>query len=288
MKNQQGQIIILLILVLVVGLAVGLSVIQRSLTDISTSSQVEQSARALSAAEAGLEKALQTNSGVSTSPIGDTSNIEQVYKVTIPAPGQALEYPPISREELAHVWLTDPQTLSSFYNTGTNDYLDIYWGNQDVSVSDVPAIAITVVYQSSDAGNPYNVKKYFYDPLSLRRANNSFDNPTGCSHSPITTSLSPTTPKSFYCKVKITVGTSVITDLSKLILIRARLLYNSTAQSFAVAPSTGKSLPIQAKIFVSVGSSGGTQRTIQLFQMDKYIVPPYLDYSIFAAGEISK
>ena len=57
--KEKGQIILILLLVMTVALGVGLTIVQRSLTDISTSTKVEQSSRAFSAAEAGIEKALQ-------------------------------------------------------------------------------------------------------------------------------------------------------------------------------------------------------------------------------------
>ena len=57
MKEQKGQVILILILVMTVGLAIGLSIVQKSLVDISTASKIEQSSRAYSAAEAGVERA---------------------------------------------------------------------------------------------------------------------------------------------------------------------------------------------------------------------------------------
>src|SRR3989339_1641784 len=80
MKNQQGlprrqagQVILILILVMAVALAIGISVIQRSLSDISTSSKVEQSSRAFSAAEAGIEKALRGDATAVSFPENNSS-----------------------------------------------------------------------------------------------------------------------------------------------------------------------------------------------------------------------
>ena len=56
--NKKGQILLALILVMTVALAIGLSVIQKSLVDVSTSTKVEQSSMAFSAAEAGIERSL--------------------------------------------------------------------------------------------------------------------------------------------------------------------------------------------------------------------------------------
>ena len=53
--SQSGQIVIILLLLMLVILSIGLAVTQRTITNVSTSSQTEQSSRAFSAAEAGLE-----------------------------------------------------------------------------------------------------------------------------------------------------------------------------------------------------------------------------------------
>src|SRR5204863_1532604 len=61
MEKMRGQVLLILLLVMTVGLAIGLSIIQRSLSDVSTASKIEQSSRAFSAAEAGIERALKGN-----------------------------------------------------------------------------------------------------------------------------------------------------------------------------------------------------------------------------------
>lgn len=57
-KKKSGQILVLVLLVVVVILAVGLSVASRNLTNLRTSTQAEQSQRAFTAAEGGVEDAL--------------------------------------------------------------------------------------------------------------------------------------------------------------------------------------------------------------------------------------
>lgn len=58
MRKRSGQILILVLLVVVVALAIGLSVASRNLTNLRTSVQTEQSQRAFSAAEGGVEDIL--------------------------------------------------------------------------------------------------------------------------------------------------------------------------------------------------------------------------------------
>ena len=60
-SNNSGQAILLVVLVMIVGLTVGLSVVSRSIVSIKTSTEEADSQKALAAAEAGIEKALNTS-----------------------------------------------------------------------------------------------------------------------------------------------------------------------------------------------------------------------------------
>lgn len=286
---EHGQVILILLLVMTIGLGVGLSIISRSLSDISTATKVEQSSRAFSAAEAGIEKALRGD----LSGVDFYSDNQSLATVTdsglIPTSGQALEYPPISKEEIAHFWLSNPATTppSLYYNQSS---IDIFWGKPGLSDPDKPAIAITLIYIS---GGTYSSRKFFIDPNSSRRSSNGFSDPSDPSFSP-GNCLNPTlnttfgVNRPFYCKVRLQ---GLPTSPSIQEVLRIRLLYTSVAQPLAVVPvgvcGGACSLPPQAHIYTSSGSSGDTQRTIQLFKLDK-VVPFYFDFALFSAGDITK
>lgn len=287
MGKEAGQIILILILVMTVALVIGISVVQRSLSDISTSSKVEQSGRAFSAAEAGIEKAIQSDSPITTSvDLGNNSVLQSVEKADVPAANQALEYPPIGKEEMAQVWLANPSTLTQYYN---EPYLEIAWGATNISnPDDKPAIEINVVYL---AGSSYQSKKFYFDSNSNRASSNGF-NSVSCSDNPATLNTSMGNDRVFYCRNSL-----IMTDLYNasaiLMLLRARILYSSTSQPFAVLPWGGScgtnvcSLPPQARIFTSIGTAGDTQRKIQVFRLNN-VVPFYFDYAIFSTGDITK
>lgn len=296
--RQAGQMILILILVMTVALGIGLSVIQKSLVDISTASKVEQSSRAFSAAEAGVEKALHGNTGGQT--FTDTSSGFQNVSDSglIPCvPGQypcaqgvgsrqlALEYPPLAKEDVVQVWLADPgaglpacASLSVCYSQPT---LDIYWGN---SATDMAAIELTLVYYD---GATFQSRKWYLDWTS-RSSSNGFDAVLcGGNYSP------PGSSTSYQCYKRLGDSTGVNNGSlpSGLMLMRARLLYNTTSQPLAVQATgtcgIGCSLPPQARQIISTGVSGQTQRTVKLFQMNK-VVPQLFDYALFSAGEINK
>lgn len=289
---QKGQLVLTLILVMSVALAIGLSVIQKSLVDISTSTKVEQSSRAFSAAEAGIEKALQV--GSTAVEFGNNSKAEVSYSGLIPCvPGapecaqtsgqrQApLEFPPLSKEEVVQVWLADYNSVANppaYYYKQTS--LDVYWGN---STEDKAALDLSLVYyDGSKYESSKGLKQWYLDHSVTRTPSNGFDQ-VACSGYTLGSST-------YQCKK--TIGVSPDPALpANLVLLRARLLYNTNSQPFAVQAVNNCgidcSLPPQARIYDSVGVSGEAQRSVRLFQQNK-VLPPYFDYAIFSVGEIKK
>lgn len=301
MSKQKGQIIVTLILVMTVALAIGLSIIQRSLTDVSTSTKVEQSARAFSAAEAGIEKAIQANSDITSPiPLGNEAFIQDVQKNAVPAVPDAgnrqlplEDLHPLAKDEISQVWLADLYSTSNppaaFY---TQNSLDIFWGRQNIaSADDKPAIEIKVIEYSSGV---YSTRPFYLDPNSSRVSSNNFtDVSSGCSDTSAGITTTVGVNRKFYCRWTLT-GLN-----PTLMLLRARILYSRDDQPFAVqavgnrgvgnCPSSPPAcwLPLQERIFISTGISGETQRRVQVSRRDK-VVPPYFDYAIFSAGEIKK
>lgn len=284
MRNEAGQVILVLILVMTVALAIGISVIQRSISDISTASKGEQSSRAFSAAEAGIEKAIQTNSSVSNFPLDNNAIIQGVDKNDIPAAGNALEYPPMAKEEMAQVWLADPTANLPTCSAPNVCYIqpsfNVYFGKYNTT--DFPALEVTVV---SWDGSRYVPTKRFYDSNTVRASSNNFnrDGVPTCNNPTVRTNANATDSQ-FYCSVSV--SGYPYSGSAKPILVRLRLLYSSSSHPVAVGPTSG-SLPVQAKIFTSTGTSGQTQRKVQVFRLDK-VVPPYFDYAIFSTGAINK
>lgn len=290
MNNQDGQVVLILVLVMTVALAIGISVIQRSLSDVSTATKVEQSSRAFSAAEAGIEKALKGDlSGVifteNSSSATATGNILIPAVPTNGTRQDPLEYPPLAKEETAHVWLADFTSVNNppalFYKQTS---LDIYWADPNAS-SDKAALELTLVYYDSTSSQ-YKARKWYLDQIT-RTPPNNFTTPPAVSCTGFTL-----TDNSYQCKYTIGGASDSQGPLpANLMLIRARLLYEATSQPFAVQAvstcGTDCSIPPQAKKLISTGISGQTQRKVQLFQLLK-VVPPYFDYAIFSAAEINK
>lgn len=299
--SQRGQVVLILVLVMTVALAIGISVIQRSISDVSTSTSVEQSSRAFSAAEAGIEKALRGDYSPTNFFTDNNSQASVTQNLNPPLPASGirqdpLEYPPLAKEETAHVWLADPVANlpdCTGYVCYKQTTLDVYWGD---SATDQVALELSLVYYD---GSKYVSRKWYLDNgLTTRSPDNNFDVSTDCSGN-----IKPAGFTTAY-QCKKTLGDSSCINRSGVIctnngplstagmmLIRTRLLYNNNAQPFAVQAvgtcGADCSIPPQARILVSTGISGKAQRKIRLFQIDK-VVPPYFDYAVFSAGAINK
>ncbi len=296
MSEQKGQIILVLILITTVVLAVVLSIVQKSLVDVSSSTKVEQSSRAFSAAEAGIERALKGDYSAPF-PLENNSTIKNIVNfgllpsVSVGTPQEPLEFngpAKLAKEDIAQVWLADPAAALPICGAGfvcyapTSNTLDIYWGNSN---TDKAAIELTLIYHD---GTQYKPKKWYLDHSVLRTPPNNFDQ-VACAGYLLGSN-------NYQCYVRI--GHPTLDPVyskngplpSGLMLIRARLLYNTTSQPFAVqAVGTCPNcyLPSQQRQILSEGASGDTQRAVQIIQSFN-VVPHYFDYAIFSAGDISK
>jgi Tfp pilus assembly protein PilX len=307
--NQTGQVAVVLLLFILVALTIGLTVTQRSLSSINTSSQSEQVSRAFTAAEAGLERSLNQTAVIGPSPapgaqdlplsgsgsLNNNSSTQVKVVTNLPRPTQALEYPPIGKDTFAQFWIADPSTLAASNLTGVN----IYYGRAPLDTSDsTPALEVNVI--ARDATNTYSARR-FYDSDSSRRSNNGFVAPTACGSFQIYTSNSaenagsPPSDTNFYCHIDISFS-SLSPDIpagATTIMVRARILYSNIKQPLAVQPGPctpvgcTPALPLQAAIYSSTGVAGQSQKTIQVFRQVNFM-PPFLDFAIFSSGEINK
>lgn len=294
-KNQTGQVLIILLLVTMVALTIGLAITQRSISDISISTRTEQSSRAFSAAEAGIESALESGADPTT-PITFDENQSSATVTpvdSLPRPTQALEYFKISKADFAHFWLASPIDLSKFYDRTT---VAVYFGNTnqdpDYASSDTPpAIEVNVITKKADGS--YGSKRTYFDSDSSRASSNNFQMANCLSNTQAYTTLSKSSAvadrRSFRC------AATADTGIGTPILARVRVLYANKNQPVAVASCnttnptnyTDCDLPPQAELYTSVGSSGQTVRKVQVLKVTD-VVPFYFDYAIFSEGKIEK
>ncbi|MBI2007488.1 MAG: hypothetical protein HYS83_02210 [Candidatus Blackburnbacteria bacterium] len=128
-SRQRGQALLIILLVMAVVLTIALSVASRSITDITVSQKEEESARAFSAAEAGVEQAIIGNTTAGSLDSGAEYAIE-----TGRIEGNEFIFPSLlSAGEVAPVWFVahdadGNQTCGSSYPCFTGSSLTVCWG----------------------------------------------------------------------------------------------------------------------------------------------------------------
>lgn len=284
-KNEEkGQIVIILLLLMLVTLSIGLALTQKSVTDVTTSTQTEQSSRAFSAAEAGIEKALTgTIPSASSFPFENDSTAVVDSSPLLPKSDSkaAIEYPPFGRETTAQFWLTDY----------TSPSVDLYFGNEETA--DKPAVEIKFLMKSK---GKFYIKTYYYDSDSARApSQNGFTYISCGSVIPINTILG--SGRTFYCSEAIgpikdeanlaqNCPNSSVTDC-KLILARVRFLYTKENHKMALAPRDSANFPPQVQIYNATGKAGQSEKQIQAYKVVG-VVPPWFDFAVFSVDEIRK
>jgi hypothetical protein len=270
MKNQSGQILLITLLVLSVALTIALSLIGRSTIDTNISSQVEESSRAFSAAEAGIESALKGI--ISNIPVTLTGS-NTSYSVTkdeIVAQGAASYSVGLAGNgEGKSIWLVGHNS------NGTLDFTNKYLPNETVSVcwdrnGGEPAMEITVYYIDTSTGS-YRTAKVGYDSFARSYPHpgevNKFTSPGGGNCNPGGDYIAT-----------VDFNDLGITDDDTMILMRLRPVYN--AANIWVNPSAN--LPGLGNDYVSCGASiPEVTRCISATQL--YPEPPdVFDYVLYA------
>ncbi len=315
-RSESGQIVVIALLAMVVILAIALAIVGRSLLDISASTQTEQSSRAFSAAEAGLEAGLQ-NPDLSPSEnflsFGNNAEASLDINASIPEAGLPLEHPPIGKDSFAQFWLANPaqDPPSGGYQ---EPRFRVYFGavidsngqpiNYITDPEDQPALELMVVYFDS-ATSTYKSTRYLYDSYPVH------GNATDTARSPSSTNPSVTNGgfavcntsangietntaghlSNFYCQAEVPADGSSLP--SNLVMVRARILYSSLSHAIAVGPdqkdinNPSYNIPKQATIAKSTGTVGNVQRSIEVFKQQS-VMPQFLDYALFSASTLSR
>ena len=251
-KNNSGQALVLVLLSLSVVLTLILYLLSRSITDVAVSSRQEESVRAFSAAEAGVERALVTGADNSDLNIGYTA------KVTGYAENSAeYIYPtPLASGDWATIWFIGHDAIGNFTSTGafTGNQMKICWGNDGSN----PAIEVTVYYATSST--TVQIARAAFDPDFLTRSpSNSFDPPEDG-----TCNIAGTV---FDSQADIVFSSFLppITNRTGLLFAKIKMFYNDTPQRIGVKVSGG-TLPSQGQDISSTGTAGESNRRISVFR----------------------
>lgn len=289
-RVQSGQALVLVLLGLAVVLTLVLFILSRSVTDIAVSSRQEESVRAFSAAEAGIEQALVIGTGAGSTTIG---NATFSSNVTALAEGQNFFNYPISLNsgDTATTWFVAHNadgitTCSGAKPCFKGTEVNICWGNPGTSsgTATTPAVEVSVFYEVTP-GDPATARiaRGVFDPNSGRTASNLFSSPDagGCSID----GVSYTFQKNIsFSALGIPAGS--YSAENGLQFARIRMLYNSD-QNQAVGVSVSSPLPSQGLGVVATGTAGQSNRRINVFQGWPE-APSVFDYAIYSSTGLTK
>lgn len=300
MRQQSGQAILLVVISLAVVMTVVLSVVARSVTDVRIAVKEEESLRAFSAAEAGVEKALVSNlTGTQTVIAEDLTNSSFTAQVSNFAQNLSeFNYPKeLISGDAATVWFVSHDTGGSLVcNSGaglpcfTGSAIRICWGEQGTSGNSAttPAVEAAVFFDPSPsvAGSysDMSVARATYDPNAGRRSSNSFASPDG--------GTCTIAGKTYQFQKNITftdlgIPGGSTTSQNGLQLARVRLLYNTTTAQPIGVSVTGSGLPGQGKQISSTGNSGGATRKVEVYTLYPGF-PSVFDSAVFSEVAITK
>lgn len=264
-KTAPGQALLIILLVMTVGLTVGLSLSTRSVSDLKASGQLEDSSRAFSAAESGIEAVLKGDTALS----GTVGNASYTL-TTSTAGGNDLVFSlgDINVADTYTVWLAghDQSGNLDLSTTYAGGMIDVCWQKAETS-SEEPAMEAAVIYKESTG--LYKIWRGAYDPSATRRAGNFFSNTDSGTCANLTN--------------KKTLNLSSL--LGTKIALRLRPFY--ARATLSVAPLTGNNLPSQGLTISSVGTAGQTTRKVVVTQSYGSL-PSIFDYVLFSGKDASK
>ncbi len=268
LNGNSGQVVLMLVLITIVGLTIALSLISRTVTDIRISSQIEQSGRAFSAAEAGVENALK-GAAVGSPGTVSLSNASATYEVTqLGGNSNNLIFPVTSPGNSQTIWLIDHNADGTINESG-NSYsaassFDVCWGTDP---NTTPAIILSLFYKN---GANYKVVRASFDTNAASRGNNFSTADSAGSYCDANYRFKKT--------INFETDYGINPATSKLLFMQLQPVYENS--TMAVKPSG--SLPNQGKIITSTGQTDtGVIRKIQVIQ-GYNVLPPLLNFGLFA------
>jgi Tfp pilus assembly protein PilX len=245
---ESGQAMLIVVLVLVVALTVGLSVVVRTTTNLRSSSESENSERAFSAAEAGIERTLTAGTSIPNTSLTTGTSYETTLTTLAGGEFNLGNGSLILKDEPVDMWLSTYPTYASPWSGS----LTVNWGSaSDVcspSEANNSQAALEVIVISGTSGSP-STTTYVLDPCSSRASSNNFEY--------VSTAGDTIDGRIYAYKKTITVSSGL--------LVRIIPLYSGShvgVRKGAADPD----FPVQGTVVTSVGTADNTQRKIVSFR----------------------
>src|SRR3990172_822730 len=190
---EAGQILLIVMVTSAILFTLVMSIASRSVTQVSVTTAEEDSLRAFSAAEAGIEEVL-----VSAYQMGDVvsntvgGEIEEdvytaEYEAVVDTFGETRQYNypyEVYSGDVVPIWFVGHDTNGNLTCEGvscfTGSYIDLCWGKDGTAVNNsAPAVFVSVLYipnprLPTSRTNPVQIARAGYDSYSTRATQNHF------------------------------------------------------------------------------------------------------------------
>lgn len=289
----EGQALLIVILVMAVVLTIALSLVSRTISDINISTKEDDSSRAFSAAEAGIEQALLNKSTGTYTLNGNVTSQDSfsVNATPLVSGGNEFSVPLLlSAGETAPVWLVEHAddgslTCSLTKPCFTGSQLKVCWGESGTPDSATsPAVEATVVYLTSDTDlSTARIARAAFDPIVSRTDVNNFtkgSEGTNCT----------VQGKSYQYSKTIDLAALGVTIRGNAAqrrgpqYLRVRMLYNTDqAHPIGVNVAGAGMFPLQGSKVISQGTSGTATRSLEVSQLFPDL-PPIFDSVVFSGS----
>lgn len=282
---QAGQILLIIILVTIVASTIGLSLASKSIINLRTSTEEAESQKALAAAEAGIERAIQGSIPVAVQGSNPSNNsnyetqVDQVDSSGFLINGGNV----IPKDEGADVWFVghDNNNIPIYSEAKSAQFFNLYWGSasEACGTSTAPAAIEAIAVSRNSTGE---IKSYRYAYDSCNRGNN------------FTQAESGSFPKDYNGDGKIditftnrTPSSDLAKNISDIVFIRIIPIYKDAVIGVSACNYGGENctiLPIQGYKITSTGTSGQANRKLNVFKGWPQTYLPYLSYGLFVAN----
>jgi len=295
--NSRGQALLLVLLSTAVVVTIALSIISRTISDVAVTTTEEESLRAFSAAEAGIEEVLVSGLGEGASTgdvvVNNPGTPETVtYNVSItgfPESASEFIYPvDLASGESATVWLMSHDssgnlTCDNPHTCYSSSRVDICWGPiaTPTSPSQPSAAEISILYQDT-ATSEIRTARVVIDPTGTIPG----AEPADGGYCTIAGTYFAYGKRIHFNVPGLNIPNYNIPGTLKLIKIRP--LMNASPQTIAIhSAGTGGSFPSQGKKIQSTGNSGESLRKIEVYELYPSM-PSLFDAAIYGKTGIIK
>ncbi len=299
-KGKSGQILILVLLVVVVALAVGLSVASRNITNLKTSTQAEQSQRAFTAAEGGVEDVLSklnTVANVMTQSAGTTvGNCQNVSSVqanctlqnatstngvsgTVNVVASNSYTKTVDVGDVAQINLE--MTPGNYYN-GT---FDVEWVSRNGDPTDV-SLEFTFICSNNPSTTCVSANQKLTNQYGQYRV--AYTNNTAISgQTGFTQCTLDTVASGYFCKTSF--DFSAGSGVGNAKILRMKPFWNRTAIKVTPTGAQAANFPVQTYAITSVATTDtGVSRKVQVTRDALPQLPAVFDYVLYSGGDIIK